>query len=163
MQPSFRRELKEMGFGGRPTTVRVWATRQRKAGPDATRLPTTRTGLTWHPPSGVGRQDRRGEPDRAAISDTAAVAQLRSANLERADPGLEPALGRMSIADQAAPTLLVHEPGMRGEERLDLGLDRLRQHPPGPLAQHRQQRIVRDARSWPRQGNDGILLHGVSF
>jgi hypothetical protein len=52
---------------------------------------------------------------------------------------------------------------MRGEEHLDLGLDRLRQHPPGPFAQHRQQRIVRDARSWPRQGNDGILLHGVSF
>jgi hypothetical protein len=51
---------------------------------------------------------------------------------------------------------------MGGEERLDLGLDRLRQHLPGALAQHGQQRIVHDARSWPRQGNDGILLHGVS-
>jgi hypothetical protein len=68
----------------------------------------------------------------------------------------------MSVAHQAAPTLLVREPGMGGEERLDLGLDRLRQHPPGALAQHGQQRIVRDARSWPRQGDDGILLHGVS-
>jgi hypothetical protein len=113
-------------------------------------------------PAQIGRQDRRGEPDRLAVSDTAAVAQLRSANLERADPGLKPALGRMSVAHQAAPTLLVREPSMGGEERLDFGLDRLRQHPPGALAQHGQQRIVRDARSWPRQGDDGILLHGVS-
>jgi hypothetical protein len=51
---------------------------------------------------------------------------------------------------------------MAGEERLDLGLDRLHQHPPGPLAQHRQKRIVGEARSWPGQGKDGILLHGVS-
>jgi hypothetical protein len=51
---------------------------------------------------------------------------------------------------------------MGGEERLDLGLDRLRQHPPGPLAQHGEQRIVRDARSWPRQSTDGILLHRPS-
>jgi hypothetical protein len=44
------------------------------------------------------------------------------------DPDLEPALGCIAIADQTAPTLLVHAPGMCGEERLDLGLDRLRQH-----------------------------------
>jgi hypothetical protein len=36
---------------------------------------------------------------------------------------------------------------MGGEERLDLGLDRLRQHRPGALAQHGQQRIVCDAGS----------------
>jgi hypothetical protein len=35
---------------------------------------------------------------------------------------------------------------MGSEERL--GLDRLRQHAPGAFAQHRQQRVVRDARSW---------------
>lgn len=46
------RELRELGFGGRPTTVRVWATQRRKAGPDETRPPTTRTGLVWRPPSG---------------------------------------------------------------------------------------------------------------
>ena len=46
------RELKELGFGGRPTTVRVWATRQRKAGPDVTRPPTTGAGRIWRPPSG---------------------------------------------------------------------------------------------------------------
>jgi transposase len=46
------RELKTLGFGGRPTTVRVWATRQRKAGPDVTRPPTTGAGRIWRPPSG---------------------------------------------------------------------------------------------------------------
>jgi hypothetical protein len=51
---------------------------------------------------------------------------------------------------------------MGAEERLDLGLDRLRQHPPGGLAQHGQQRVVRDARSWSGQGDNAILLHGVS-
>ena len=53
---------------------------------------------------------------------------------------------------------------MRGEKPLHLGLDRLRQHPPGALAQHRQQRIVLD-RSLLACGSrdDGILLHGVSF
>jgi hypothetical protein len=51
---------------------------------------------------------------------------------------------------------------MGGEECLDLGLDRLHQHPPGALAQYGQQRIVRDARSWSRQGDNSILLHGVS-
>ena len=52
---------------------------------------------------------------------------------------------------------------MGGEERLHLGLDRLRQHPPRPLAQHRQQRVVRERRAWPRQRDNGTFLHGVSF
>jgi len=108
------------------------------------------------------RQDRGGEADRLA-SFGAAVAQLRPADHDRADPGLEPSLGRVPVADHAPATLLVHEPSMAGKERLDLGLDRLRQHPPGALAQHRQQRIVRDARSWSGQADNAILLHGVSF
>ena len=51
---------------------------------------------------------------------------------------------------------------MGGEERLDLGLDRLLQHAPGTIPQDRQQRIALDVRSWPRQRDNGILLHGVS-
>jgi hypothetical protein len=51
---------------------------------------------------------------------------------------------------------------MGGKEGLDLSLDRLHQHPPRALAQHGQQRIVRNARSWPRQLNNSILLHSVS-
>ena len=46
---------------------------------------------------------------------------------------------------------------------LDLGLDRLRQHPPRPLAQHRKERVHLNGSSWSRQRDDGILLHGVSF
>jgi hypothetical protein len=51
---------------------------------------------------------------------------------------------------------------MGGKERPDLGLDRLHQHPPGAIPQHGQQRVVGDARSWSRQGNNAILVHGVS-
>jgi hypothetical protein len=49
-----------------------------------------------------------------------------------------------------------------GEERLDLGLDRPRQHPPGTLAQHREERVGLDGSSWSRQRDDDILLRGVS-
>jgi hypothetical protein len=68
----------------------------------------------------------------------------------------------MPVAHGTPAALFVAQPGMGGEEGLDLGLDRLHQHPPGAFAQHRQQRVVRDARSWSRQGDNGILLHGVS-
>ena len=92
-----------------------------------------------------------------------AVAQLRPTHLKRADAGLELPLGGVPVAHQAPATLLVSEPGMGGEERLHFGLDSLHQHPLGALAQHGQQRIVRDARSWPGQDDNAILLHGVSF
>jgi hypothetical protein len=68
----------------------------------------------------------------------------------------------MTVPDDTATALLVREFGMAGEERLDLGLDRLHQHPPCAFPQHRQQRVVRDARSWSGQGDNAILLHGVS-
>ncbi len=108
------------------------------------------------------RQDRRGEPDRLITGDPA-VAQLRPADLEGADPGLELPLGRMPVAHETPAALFIDQPGMGGEERLDLGLDRLHQHPSRPLAQHRQQRIVRERGAWLRQRDDGTLLHGVSF
>jgi hypothetical protein len=107
------------------------------------------------------RQDRRGEPDRLAIRGTA-VAELGPAHLERADPGLDLPLGPMPVAYETLPALLVPKLGMGGEERLDLALDRLHQHAPGALTQHGEQRVVRDARSWSRQGDHAILLHGVS-
>jgi hypothetical protein len=37
------------------------------------------------------------------------------------------------------------------------------QHLPGTFTQHSEQRIVLNRPSWPRQLNDGILFHGVSF
>src|SRR3954465_11544738 len=113
-------------------------------------------------PPQVGRQDRRAEPDRLAARGSTAVADLGPAHLERADAGLDLPLGGMPVAHQATTTLLVREPGMAGEERLDLGLDRLHQHPPGAIPQHGQQRVVGDARSWSRPGNNAILVHGVS-
>ena len=67
------------------------------------------------------------------------------------------------VAHQAPATLVVGEVRVGSQERLDLGLDGLRQHPPGILAQHRQQRIVRERGTWPRQRDNGTFLHGVSF
>ena len=109
----------------------------------------------------VGREDRRGEADRLDVSGTA-VADLGPADLDRADPGLDLPRGRVAVAPEPPTTLPVEQGGMGNEERLDLGLDRLPQHPPGALAQQRQQRVIRDARSWPGQRDNGILLHGVS-
>jgi len=68
----------------------------------------------------------------------------------------------MPVADQAPPAPLVGQALVGGEERLDLGLDRPRQHPPGTLAQHREERVRLDGSSWSRQRDDDILLHGVS-
>src|SRR3712207_9260152 len=73
--------------------------------------------------------------------------------------------GCMAIAHEPPPALLVGEPSVGGEERLDLDLDldRVHQHAPGALAQHGQQRLVGDAGSWPGQRDNAILLRGVSF
>jgi hypothetical protein len=67
------------------------------------------------------------------------------------------------VAHHTPATLFIHQPGMGGQERLDLGLDRLHQHASGAFAQHRLQRVVGDAGSWPGQCDNAILLHGVSF
>ena len=69
----------------------------------------------------------------------------------------------MAMADQAAAPCLVDPIGMHREEGRHLGLDRQAQHPPGTFTQHGEQWIVLDHPSWPRQPNDGILFHGVSF
>ena len=69
----------------------------------------------------------------------------------------------MAIADHTAPPLLVLELGVSRQKRLHLRLDRLHQHPPRALAQHRQQRIIGDAASWPAQPDNTVLLHGISF
>jgi hypothetical protein len=57
----------------------------------------------------------------------------------------------------------VLELGVRPEKRFYLGLDHLLQHAARPIPQHQQQRIIGDTRPWPRQANNGIPLHGVSF
>ena len=69
----------------------------------------------------------------------------------------------MAVADQAATTTLVDFIGVHRQEGSHLGLDRVGQHLPGTFTQHSEQRIVLDRPSWPRQPNDGILFHGVSF
>ena len=53
----------------------------------------------------------------------------------------------MPITHQTPATLLVDEFRMSDEERLNLGLDRLHQHPPGAVTQDGQQRIAKTERS----------------
>jgi hypothetical protein len=69
----------------------------------------------------------------------------------------------MAMADQATPPFLVDLVGVHRKEGCHFGLDRGSQHLPRPLTQHGEQRVVLDRPSWPRQPNNGILLHGVSF
>jgi hypothetical protein len=68
----------------------------------------------------------------------------------------------MAMADQATTALFVDPIGVHRQEGCHLGLDRVGQHLPRPFTQHGEQRVVLDYPSWPRQPNDGILLHGVS-
>jgi hypothetical protein len=67
----------------------------------------------------------------------------------------------MAVAHQA--TLPVDLIGVHRQEGRHLGLDRVAQHLPGPFTQHSEQRIVLDRPSWPRQPDDDIFFHGVSF
>jgi hypothetical protein len=69
----------------------------------------------------------------------------------------------MAMADHTAAPFLVDPIGVHRQEGGHLGLDRVGQHLPGTFTQHGEQRIVLDHPSWPRQPNDGILFHGVSF
>jgi hypothetical protein len=93
----------------------------------------------------------------------AAVAHAGTPDFDRADPGLKRSLGCMAMADHTAAPFLVDLIGVHRQEGRHLGLDRVGQHLPGTFTQHSEQRIVLNRPSWPRQLNDGILCHGVSF
>ena len=103
------------------------------------------------------RHDFRGEADARAAGAITAVADLRPADGDWSDPGLDLTLGRVTVADDTAPAMRVLEFGVRTNKRLELGLDHLLQHAPRPVPQHQQQRIIGDTRPWPRQTNNGCL------
>src|SRR4051794_20868353 len=69
----------------------------------------------------------------------------------------------MAIAHDAPPPMLVDQACARRDEAFDLSLDRVRQHATGAIAKHKQQWVLGNAPSWPRQPDNAILLHGVSF
>ncbi|WP_265548232.1 ISL3 family transposase [Roseomonas mucosa] len=70
------RELVDVGFSGRPSTVRAWAAERRRRGPGAS-LPGSFEGQTWQPPS-IRRTARLllADPDISAHPDRAFVAHL---------------------------------------------------------------------------------------
>ena len=71
--------------------------------------------------------------------------------------GREP-VATISSEHLLPPAMRILDVGVSCEKRLELGLDDLQQHPPRPIPQHQQQRIVGDTRSWPRRTNKGIPL-----
>jgi hypothetical protein len=90
------------------------------------------------------------------------VPDLRPSDLEGADPGLDRALGTVSVPNDALSTVRQPFLGELADKGLDLGFERGGEHPartfPGDLGQR-----VLD-RSRPTKLDDaGILLHGVSL
>ncbi|UZO94767.1 transposase [Roseomonas mucosa] len=69
------RELVALGFSGGSAMVRVWATRRRRADPDASRAPILVSGRPWQPPSGrcvtrllMADAQTLVQPDRAFVA-----------------------------------------------------------------------------------------------
>jgi transposase len=84
------RELVQLGFRGRPTTVRAWAGQRRKTEPDPNAKPRTAQGAVWKPPS-AHRTTRLllADPATLAAADQAFLAHLLQA---------APALARAAAA-----------------------------------------------------------------
>src|SRR5690606_19798344 len=101
--------------GGREAG-RVLAEQRRKrflevAGRDAAQVQDRQQSIEASGPTRPFRQDRRGECDaltalaRNVISIGAAVANLRSPNRHRTNPGLDRTLRAMAVAHEASPAV----------------------------------------------------------
>ena len=110
----------------------------------------------------ISRQHRRREPDRWRIAG-ATVTNARPLDLDWSDTCLDPALGRVTIANNPLAALIVDQIAMAFNKGIDLGLNGLHQHPSRALAQKAKQRIIFNNTTWPRQADNGIFSHGVSF
>jgi site-specific DNA recombinase len=110
-------------------------------------------------PSRPAGEDRRCEADALGLLCVgAAVAQLDLAHRDRTDPGLHQPLRPVPVPhDPFAPVR--HSQALhRGQERLGLRLDRLRQQSPGAAPQDRRQRIV-DLFRLTKGNNGAIAVH----
>jgi hypothetical protein len=102
---------------------------------------------------------KNGVAARHWIYPAASVAAFEPMHGNRADAGLELALGYMLIAHDMAPTVRVVHLGVRGEECLD----HRRQHESRASPQHQWRWVVGDTRLWPHQTNNGIPLDRAAF
>jgi hypothetical protein len=84
------------------------------------------------------------------LSASVARSHLRPPDLERADPGLDPALRAIAVAHDALPSVRQPLLGELSEEDLDLGLKGCREHPARALS------------GADETGRDNFL-HGVSL
>ena len=74
------------------------------------------------------------------------VAHLQAAQLKRADPGLDAALGPASVPHDPLTPIRQGLLGMLRDEGVGLGVERGRKHAPGPVARDPGQRVL------PRSG-----------
>jgi hypothetical protein len=105
----------------------------------------------------------RREPDfLVAFNIRSAVPNLRPPDLEGADPGLDLALGTVSVPNDALPAVRQSLLGELADEGLYLGFERAREHPartfPGDLGER-----VLDRSQLTELDDAGIFLHGVSL
>src|SRR5262249_38835358 len=77
------------------------------------------------------------------------------------DTGHAPTLGQIPVAHQPPPAIIGKLVGMAAEQARNLGLNRLRQKRPRPVAQNLGQRIGKG--SWLRELQNISLGHGVSL
>src|SRR5262249_43498972 len=108
----------------------------------------------------VGRQNCRRKADALATF-AAAVTHARAAHSHRTDAGHDLTLGQMPVAHQPPPAIIGKLVGMAAEQARNLGLNRLRQKRPRPVAQNLGQRIGKS--SWLRELQNISLSHGVSL
>src|SRR5262249_29486240 len=91
----------------------------------------------------------------------AAVTHARAAHSHRTDAGHDLTLGQMPVAHQPPPAIIGKLVGMAAEQARNLGLNRLRQKRPRPVAQNLGQQIGKS--SWLRELQNISLSHGVSL
>src|SRR5262249_28365957 len=133
------------------------------AGRDALEVEDRDQHLQALRPARVGRQNCRRQADALATfaASAAAVTHARAAHSHRTDAGHDLTLGQMPVAHQPPPAIIGKLVGMAAEQARNLGLNRLRQKRPRPVAQNLGQRIGKS--SWLRELQNISLSHGVSL
>jgi hypothetical protein len=132
------------------------------AGRDPAQVEHRQQGLQARGPPCPARQDPGGEADALFGLGRGAVADLHALHLDRADAGLDGALGAMTVPDEPGPTIGQSLLGQLGQEGFGLRLDRLGEQAAGTCTQHRGQRVVGHL-GLRETDNGAILVHGVSL
>src|ERR1019366_478796 len=103
-----------------------------------------------------------GEPDPLAIASCPTITNLHPGNFDRTDPGLDRALGAVTVPDNTVATIGKLQFLHCGQKRPGLHLDSLRKKLPCTRSKNISQRIV-DLVGLTKTENIDSLVHGVSL